>query len=374
MLVPGALLMVSAIGALTGAPVPRDNPGGTIVFSVRTWDGEFSTRNVTGRGNAASPGLEITSVRSKLSIIKADGTDRREVPLPMDRADNPVSSPDGRWIYFQTETRGDGRIYRCRPDGSALAQLAPVPELGPAWHSVYGTMVSPDGAYLTYTVTDGKIGRSVIARADGSEPRVLAPSEGYIYMASPGPGGEWVVASGPAHGYRLLLLNPATGGLRMLTPDDPDSYTPQFTPDGRTVVFIRRDGGLYRIGAEGTGLRRIATGLVVRFRLSPQDQHGSTDVPSISPDGRSIAFAAHDEGSAVASVHRIDVDGGNPRRLTRLPGECGRVRWSRDGKWLAFVSFVGDKPQLFVVSADGGEAPRQLTAGDGAVYTLSWRP
>jgi Tol biopolymer transport system component len=49
------------------------------------------------------------------------------------------------------------------------------------------------------------------------------------------------------------------------------------------------------------------------------------------------------------------------------------VRWSPDGKTLAFVSFEGKYPQLFMMPAAGGE-PRQLTHVEGAVYFLNWRP
>ena len=50
-----------------------------------------------------------------------------------------------------------------------------------------------------------------------------------------------------------------------------------------------------------------------------------------------------------------------------------RMRWSPDGASIAFVSFVGKYPQLFLIPADGGE-PRQLTRLDEAVYFLAWQP
>jgi Tol biopolymer transport system component len=49
------------------------------------------------------------------------------------------------------------------------------------------------------------------------------------------------------------------------------------------------------------------------------------------------------------------------------------VRWSPDGKQLAFVSFEDKYPQLFVIAANGGEA-RQLTRMEGAVYFVNWKP
>ena len=66
---------------------------------------------------------------------------------------------------------------------------------------------------------------------------------------------------------------------------------PQFTPDfGKTVVFVRRDGDLYRVVQDGKNFKRLTEGnKYVEFRLSPKDTHGSTDGPDISPDGKRIA-------------------------------------------------------------------------------------
>jgi hypothetical protein len=49
------------------------------------------------------------------------------------------------------------------------------------------------------------------------------------------------------------------------------------------------------------------------------------------------------------------------------------VRWSPEGRQLAFVFFEGKYPLLFVMAAAGGE-PRQLTRLDGAVYFVNWMP
>jgi Tol biopolymer transport system component len=133
-----------------------------------------------------------------------------------------------------------------------------------------------------------------------------------------------------------------------LTPDHADCFVPQFTPDGKTVVFIRRDG---------------------EFRMSAADRHGSTDGPHVSPDGARIAYLAMKSG--IANVCVMNIDGTKQRQVTFRKTPSGRVRWSPDGTRLAFVSFEGKYPQLFVVPAKGGEA-RQLTHMDGAVYFVNW--
>ncbi|MBK8859124.1 MAG: PD40 domain-containing protein [Opitutaceae bacterium] len=342
------------------------NPEGVLVYSLREWDGEYFSRDVPG-------GVETSPVRSHIRIIAPDGSGDRRLDLPGERAEFPVGSPDGRWIYFQTAVDGRWRICRVRPDGSGLMTIAPPPgpEYGRA--SAFGAALSSDGRSLTYTMHDGGTGRVALAQADGGGARVLAPEYGHAYMASPDATAGRVVFSGPAQGYRLALVDTAGGAPRVLTPEHPDCYAPQFTPDGQAIIFIRRDGGLYRIAPDGTGLTRLADKVQVEFFLSRQDRHGSTDFPAIAPDGARVAFVSRD-AAAGATVCTVAIDGGEVRRLTPPAGDGGRVHWSPDGRWLAYAALAGPRPQLFIVPADGSRAPRRLTDGAAAVYALSWLP
>jgi Tol biopolymer transport system component len=225
---------------------------------------------------------------------------------------------------------------------------------------------------MAFTAHDGASGRAVVADADGAAPAFVAPHLGYTYMARPSPTGDRVVFSGPARGYRLLLAPLPAGEPVELTPGHPECFVPQFTPDGRTVVFVRRDGDVYRVDADGKNFRRITEGnKYVEFKLSPKDRHGSTDGPDVSPDGKRVAFVAVKDG--VPNVFVADIDGSNRRQVTARKAPCGRVKWSPDGEHLSFVSFAGKYPQLFVVPAAGG-GPRQLTKVEGAVNFAHWKP
>ena len=236
----------------------------------------------------------------------------------------------------------------------------------------FGYALSADGTKMVFTVHDGASGRVVIADADGSAPAFVAPGLGYTYMARLSPTNDRVVFSGPARGYRLLVAVLPDGKPVELTPDHPECFVPQFTPDGKTVVFVRRDGDVYRVDADGKNLKRLTEGnKYVEFKLSPKDQHGSTDGPDVSPDGKQIAFVAVKDG--VPNVFVVDIDGGNRRQITARKTPCGRVKWSPDGRHLSFVSFEGKYPQLFVVPAAGGEV-KQLTKLDGGVNFAHWKP
>jgi Tol biopolymer transport system component len=354
-----AALLVGASAAPAEGPAPPE--ASRIVFSVKTWQGAYASKDVPG-------GVETTPTVGAIYTIRADGTGLRKLVQLGKNTD----SPDGRWVYFQSNATGRSHVYRSRHDGSAVTDLTAGDRLGTRWKDAYGFALCRDGRQLLYTVHDGGTGRVALADAYGAHPRLLFPQLGYTYMGALSPTGDRVVVSGPARGYRLLLADLPDGEPRLLTPQHGDCFAPQFTPDGRWVVFVRGDGDVYRVGVDGRGLRRLTEGNgYVEFRLSAQDRHGSTDGPRVSPDGRRVAYVALRGG--VPNVCVMDLDGGRPRQVTFRQAACGRVRWSPDGRELAFVSFEGRYPQLFVVGAAGG-APRQLTRLEGAVYFLDWGP
>jgi Tol biopolymer transport system component len=341
-----------------------DGPKCELVFSVKTWNGDYTSKDVAG-------GVETTPVEGAIYTIRADGSGLTKIVALGKNTDNPAFSPDGRWIYFQSNVSGRSHVYRCSPDGKNLTVLTDTTALDQSWKSAYGYALSRDGRKMVYTVHDGQSGRIVLANADGGNPQLLFSKWGYVYMAALSPAADRVVASGPARGYRLLIADLPDGQPRELTPEQTESFVPQFTPDGNTIIFLRRDGDIYRVDLDGKNLKRLTTGnRYVEFRLSDKDAHGSTDGPQISKDGRHIAYIARKDGAA--NVWVMTIDGRDQRQITKRPSPCGRVRWSPDGTHLAFVSFEGKYPQLFIVSALGGE-PRRLSQLDGGVNFIDWK-
>ncbi len=344
-----------------------------LVFSVKTWDGEYTSKDVSG-------GVESTPTLGAIYTVNADGTGLKKIVDAGKNIDYPLASRDGKWVYYQAGASGSTQVYRCKWDGTGATSLTPPEQLTKQLATAtdrftvkeaFGYGLSEDGTKMVFTVHDGSSGRVVIADADGSSPVFVAPKLGYIYMAKLSPANDRVVFSGPARGYRLLIAALPDGKPVELTPDHPECFVPQFTPDGKTIVFFRRDGDVYRVDADGKNFKRLTEGnKYVEFRLSPKDSHGSTDGPDVSPDGKRVTFIALKDG--VPRVFVVNIDGTNKRQVTARKTPCGRVKWSPDGKQLSFVSFEGKYPQLFVVSAEGGD-PRQLTKLDGGVNFAHWK-
>jgi TolB protein len=74
-----------------------------------------------------------------------------------------------------------------------------------------------------------------------------------------------------------------------------------------------------------------------------------------------------------AEVYAMDTDGGNPRRLTRNPGDDWNPSWSPDGEHIAFASERGANFDIYVMDADGNN-PQRLTKNPSSDWNPSWSP
>ncbi len=87
-------------------------------------------------------------------------------------------------------------------------------------------------------------------------------------------------------------------------------------------------------------------------------------------------------GTRLAYVSRVgrfkelfimDVDGSNPRQLTRENGLAMSPSWSPAGDRLVYTSYRSRKPDLYFISPDGG-APKQVTERQGIEIGAKFSP
>ena len=92
-------------------------------------------------------------------------------------------------------------------------------------------------------------------------------------------------------------------------------------------------------------------------------------VTAIEPDGDNKW-----EYKYVNQVWMLVADGSSsPKQLTTTKDGSSQAAWSPDGKQLAFVRTIDNKPQVFLLSLDGGEAV-QLTKYKYGAGTPKWSP
>jgi TolB protein len=94
--------------------------------------------------------------------------------------------------------------------------------------------------------------------------------------------------------------------------------------------------------------------------------------PSLSQDGKQLAFQSHKEGKW--EIYVIHLDSGQSTRITNMPAYNGAPSWSPDGKRIAFESYSGGDLDIWVSNSDGSN-PVNLTANEPEYdYGPAWSP
>lgn len=132
---------------------------------------------------------------------------------------------------------------------------------------------------------------------------------------------------------------------------------PAWSPDGRQLVFVNYDYGLYVVNVDGTNLTR----------LEPKGFD-----PVWSPDGQQIAFTAHHSQKELA-IAVMNRDGTDFRLLTNDEGHNQRPAWSPDGQHITFVSDRDGNREIYVMNSDGGDQ-RRLTYNEAQDWGPVWAP
>ena len=204
-----------------------------------------------------------------------------------------------------------------------------------------------------------------------------------------------------------------------LTTDPREDFSPVWSPDGRWIAFLRREGpdrvllllippiggrekqlGEIRNPSSGWALRSLAwspdsqwvvapsggfpgeaLGLHA-FSLESGEKHRLTTssgsligdlTPAVSPDGRTLIFARFSATAMVAELYLLSVSRdltptGEPERLTFENRRTFAPTWSFDGSQIIFVSGRLHHPSLFRLSIPGVTQPELLPIGSRGAY------
>jgi dipeptidyl aminopeptidase/acylaminoacyl peptidase len=97
----------------------------------------------------------------------------------------------------------------------------------------------------------------------------------------------------------------------------------------------------------------------------------------LSPDGASLAYSVTStdwKENAYDTEIWLAKKGRTPYQLTRTAkGSSTNPKWSPDSKWIAFLADRGDRAQIFVIAAEGGEA-YPLTKEEEGIVAFAWSP
>jgi len=153
----------------------------------------------------------------EIYVMNADGSEQRRLTRNTVRESNPVWSPDGRRIAFES----NWQVYVMNADGSGQRRLTRngARNFAPAW--------SPDGQRIAF---ERRLGRQSVPRCSGCSTALI---------------------------FEVHVMNADGSGKQALTRR---GAKPGWSPDGRKIAFVsERDGNaeIYVMNADGSGQRNL---------------------------------------------------------------------------------------------------------------------
>ena len=163
----------------------------------------------------------------------------------------------------------------------------------------------------------------------------------------------------------LYLIDSTGQNLRKLDTNNAKKGSAHaWSPDGRFLAYVSREIGkttIHVIDLQSKESRRLI------------DHPSRNYSPAWSPNGKWIGFISDRSGDR--QIYRINANGSNLKQLTKK-GDNTNPAWSPDSEWIAFTSYQGpehraDNFLLYVMTADGG---RLRKLGKGALAGCTWSP
>jgi TolB protein len=220
----------------------------------------------------------------------------------------------------------------------------------------------------------------------------------------------WLMDANGVNQKKVLAARPST--VRYAVTD-----SPSWAPDGRSMYVGRSAQGpneicgwIYRIGADGRGLRKLTRGVTLDSdpAVSPNGgriafitsecqpagaccyvavvdtagrptrdlrklpAHYSYEGVGWSPDGRRVVLDVNIDDDEVWAVFVADRDGSGLRRITPRGLNAESAAWSPDGEWIAFAAWTRSRSyDLYVIRPDGSGL-RRLTTSAAAEHEPAW--
>jgi TolB protein len=261
----------------------------------------------------------------RIWVMDSDGTHARLLTPGTAPSSQPSFSPDGKRILFARSLNGRDEVWIMNADGS---------DQRPLTHEVSGAnhpQFSPDGS------------------------RIIISERGLTATC--------LIACRPTH----IVIMDADGSQQRLLTDDRHFYDsePSFSPDGRTIIFTRRDANtlafsMWVMNADGSYQRPLTRNTSAREGQA-----------RFSPDGRTIVFRS--DRTAQSQIWLMNADGSDQRRLTHDRCSDNEPFFSLDGLQVVFESDRTGTPKIWVMQADGSRQHR-LTRCLGNYSEPQWGP
>jgi dipeptidyl aminopeptidase/acylaminoacyl peptidase len=270
--------------------------------------------------------------RSNLWIVEADGSRVRELTSGARNDSAPEWSPDGKRVAFLSDRDGTNQLHVMWLDTREVAQLTHL-EQAPS-----NIKWSPDGKWIAFTSfqndTEPILNIKLPERPRGAEwarPAVLVDR---LSWAADGRGPT------PKGYTQVFVIDATLGGTpRQITSGKYNHNGFDWSPDGKTMIvsgtrkpeaeYLRNDSEIYAVDLATLEVKTLT------------DRKGPDGNPSVSPDGKLIAYVGYDDKmytSHVSSLYVMNSDGTNKRVLAdKLDSSPQSIGWWPTSNGLYFT-------------------------------------
>ncbi len=366
-------ILFSAIALATGVAAAESHP-----FSVhdmqamqRVSDPRPSPDGRWVAFTVATTDLEANKRRNDLYLADVAGRNVRALTTNDASDTSPRWSPDGRSIYFLSARSGSQQVWRLSLAGGEAERVTNEPL------DVDNLEVSPDGTFLVFSMAVFP-GTTPAATHTKLETKAKSSALVFDHLFIR----HWDTWSDGTRNH--LFTYPLPGGpSRDVMPDlDADSPSKPFggteefalSPDSKTLVFAARDVGREEAWSTNFDLFQVSTASGGAPRKLTANPAWDTQ-PRYSPDGRTLAYLAMDRAGFEADRFHLvlrDVTSGSEKRLDlrAFAGPRGdrspaEYCWSTDGKEIDWAADHLGQHALF--ATDVATLRTRVVVGQGTV-------
>ena len=291
-------------------------------------------QNLSLTSDAGNLAVIQDHVVSNIWTVGENAAGAKQIMSEAGRFNEIIWLPDGRLAYT-SNAGGSSDIWTMNPDGSNIRQLT----VGA--NARLGIAVTADEKQIIFAAErDGKYNLWRV-ETDGSNLTRITNGNGEFYPQCT-PDGRWIVYQSGGN-YPMLWKMPVGGG-KATAITKTKASRPSLSPDGKFVAYHYLSS-IVEGSRRGIGISSLARGeRIKRFDFPP------TVVERIvkwTRDGKSIAFLNSPGG--VPNIWLQPLDGGAAKPLTDFPSDSIiSFNWNADGSALAVIRGVETSDVLLI--------------------------
>lgn len=367
----------------------------------------------------------VFAYASDIWLADKDGNYPRRLTVDEGVEENPVLSPDGKWVAFSANYDGNLDVFVLPIEGGTPQRLTFHPALDRVrgWHgnkvifASYRASFSQRFSQLFEIDLDGGLPKA-LPMPEAHQGAISPDGKYTAYIKNPDPT-ESTGTYRPFKGYRggntpkVWIFDNATYEIEEIPHANAINTYPVWL-DEQLYFLSDRDGitNIYTYNQEDQSVRKISShrnfdvktlhsngkeliyeqgGQIVLFdpvngqskeihifvkpdlptrRVRYEDVEDNISNFAVSPTGKRALFEARGD------ILTAPAEKGDVRNLTTSPGVFERYpAWSPDGKWIAYFSDASGEYALHIIDQKGTEKPTIISLEDPTFYyTPVWSP